>query len=449
MNNPLESINIEQQKKEMLLIAEKVLEMANTGGATSSSLSLGHSQGVSVEVRHKKIETLEFNKDSGLSITLYIGKRKGSASTSDCSDEGLTAVVKAALAIAKYTTEDPFSGLAEAKLYPDSFPDLDLYHPWQTSIEKLKEMANQAEDSGFKVDKRITNSDGASISTHESISLKATSLGLRAFSQGTRHGINTVLIAEDEKGKERDYYYTTSRNPDNLLSPKDVGRQAAERVLARLDPGVASQGYYPVIFSPEVARGLLSHYLGAISGGALYRKTTFLLDSLGTQVFPDWFQIHEKPHLLQGFASTVFDGDGVATGAKLLVENGVNTSYLLSCYSARKLALQTTGNCGGAFNLSVKSNQSKKDIYSSISEGLLVTELMGDGVNQVTGDYSRGASGFWIKNGVISHPVRGITIAGNLSDMFKGIQAVGDDIDNRSSILTGSILIDKMTVACE
>lgn len=446
----IQPMQLESEKSQMQMLAETTLTLAQQGGATSASVRIGRSQGVSIEVRNGTVDTLEFNKDSGVSVTVYMGEQKGSASTSDCSEIGLKSTVDAALAIAKFTGKDPYAGLAEPELYPTSFADLDLTHPWELSIEQFIELAKAAESAGLILDKRIVNSDGASVSTHQSIQLHGNSLGLMGFSQGTRHSIHTVLIAEDQHGMERDYYYSSSRNPLNLISAEEIGKKAAQRALARLNPGQAKQGYFPVLFSPEVARGLIGNYLSAISGGALYRKTSFLLDSMGQQIFPEWLNISENPHLKQGLASAIFDGDGVATNPKLFVEQGNVSSYLLSCYSARKLKTQTTGNSGGAFNVEVFGPRHEfSQLLAQIYNGLMVTEVMGQGVNLVTGDYSRGASGFWIENGQIAFPVRGLTIAGNLKEIFKGIQALGNDLDNRSSVLTGSILVDKMTVGCQ
>ncbi len=449
-NQMIEPMEVEQAQQKMTIVAEKLLQMAKSQGATAASVSVGNSQGLSIEVRHAQVETLEFNRDSGITVTVYLDQKKGSASTSDPSDLSLQRIVDAALSIAKYTGEDPFAGLAEAELYPESYPDLDLDHPWETSIEQLIDMAKETESYGQQVDERIVNSDGASLSSHENLSLRANSNGLLAFAKGSRHSKSCVLIAQDEQGMERDYYYTTARRAKDLLSCQEVGVMAGQRTVARLGAGKATQGYFPVIFSAEVAKGLIGHYLSATSGGSLYRKTTFLVDSLGKQVFPDWFELHEQPHLKRGLSSAVFDSDGVATRDKYLVQKGQVNSYLLSCYSARKLKMETTGNAGGAFNLKVSHGlKSQQQLISDINEGLLVTEVMGQGINLVNGDYSRGAGGFWIKNGKISHPVKEITIAGNLADMFKNIVEVGNDLDYRSGVVTGSILIDGMTVASQ
>jgi PmbA protein len=444
----LKAMDWQHHQQQMLNLSDRILEMVKQKGATSAKLSIGNSQGVSVEVRQQQVESLEFNRDKGLSLTVYKGQQKGTASTTDFSDQGLQQAISAALSIAEFTQPDPFSGLPEEAQFATDFKDLELYYPWQTSVTDLVDLATSIESAGINTDKRICNSEGGSVNTHESVKLIATSNGFRGFKKATNHSANCVLIAEDNDGLQRDYYYSSSRNPENLLSASEIGVTAAERTVAKLGAKQAKQGKFPVVFSPEIARGIMGHFLSGISGSQLYRKSSFLMDSLDEHIFPDWFWLNEQPHLLSGLASSTFDAEGVATMQKYILHQGCVKSYLLSCYSARKLNLNSTANSGGAFNLNCSYQDiSQQQLLSGIKDGLLVTELMGQGVNLVTGDYSRGAGGFWIKDGKISHPVKEITIAGNLKQMFKGIQGISNDLDDRSSLLIGSMLIDEMTVA--
>lgn len=445
----IQPLDWKKKKKEMENLAESILCQAKTKGASEAQLSLGNTQGVSVEVRNQQIETLEFNCDRGLSLTLYKGKRKGQASTTDLSKEGIEQTINAALSIATYTAEDPFSGLAEKQNLATEFPELGLYHPWQTSVEALIQQAKTAEKVALDTDKRITNTEGGSASTYEGLSLLANSNGFCGFNKGTQHSLSCVVIAEDEKGMQRDYYYSSNRSPEKLLSAEAIGSEAAHRTLKRLNSKPAKQGKFPILFSAEMARSIFSHFLSAISGGQIYRKTSFLVDALGQQLFPQWFYLREHPLLEGGHASKSFDAEGVATQDKYIVEKGKLNHFLLSSYSARKLSMETTGNAGGATNVKVnyENDTSQADIISTIKQGLYVTEMMGQGVNLVTGDYSRGAGGFWIENGEIVHPVSEITIAGNLSEMFAGMQTIANDLDTRSALETGSMLINEMTVA--
>ncbi len=435
-------------QREMENLADKLLTMAQQKGATSSRVSISNSQGVSVDVRQQQVDSLEFNRDKGLSLTIYKGQQKGNASTTDFSEKGLQQTVNAAMSIAEFTQADPFAGLPDTELFATEFTDLQLYYPWHTSVSELIQQAKAVELAGTSTDKRICNSEGGSVSTHEAVSFLATSNGFRGFKKGTNHTLSCVLIAEDEEGLQRDYYYTTHRDSDKLMAVDQVGIMAANRTLSRLGAKQAKQGKFPVVFSAEIARGIVGHYLSAITGSQLYRKSSFLVDSLGKQIFPDWFCLKEQPHLISALASSNYDADGVATSDKLILENGRVNCYLLSCYSARKLNMQTTANAGGTFNLHCSHQDlTQADMIADIKDGLLVTEVMGQGINLVTGDYSRGAGGFWIKNGKISHPVKEITIAGNLAEMFSGIQAMANDLDYRSSVVVGSMLIDEMTVA--
>ena len=444
----LEAMDWQNHQQQMMHLSDRILEMVQQQGATSAKLSISHSQGVAVEVRQQQVDSLEFNRDKGLSLTVYKGQQKGTASTTDFSDQGLKQAISAALSIAEFTQPDVYSGLPEPELYANNFKELELYYPWKTSVSDLVKLATAIESAGVNTDSKISNSEGGSVNTHESVSLIATSNGFCGFKKGTSHSASCVLIAEDSDGLQRDYYYSSSRNPQNLLSANTIGSEAATRTVAKLGAKPAKQGKFPVIFSAEMARGIMGHFLSGISGSQLYRKSSFLLDSLGEKIFPDWFWLQEQPHLLSGLASTNFDAEGVATKQKYLLQDGVVGSYLLSCYSARKLEMNSTANAGGAFNLNCSYQDiSQADLISGIKDGLLVTELMGQGVNLVTGDYSRGAGGFWIKDGKITHPVKEITIAGNLKQMFASIEAVANDLDRRSSLVIGSMLIKEMTIA--
>jgi PmbA protein len=405
-----------------------------------------------VDVRLGEVETIESTRDRGIAVTVYFGRRKGSASTADLRDESLEATVEQACAIARHTEEDPAAGLADADLMArpcadGRFPDFDGWHPWDIDAARAIELALACEQAG-RDDARITNSDGASVGSSTSLGVYANSHGFVGRDRGTRHTIGCALIAGQGDDMQRDGWYTTAVARDGLESPAAVGRKAAERTAARLQPRSVATGTMPVLFSAEAARSLVGHLLGAVSGGALYRKASFLLDSAGTQLFPDWFAIDELPFLARGLNSAAFDADGVATRESPLVRDGVLQRYVLGSYSARKLGLQTTANAGGVHNLEVAANAgSLADMLRGMGRGLLVTELMGQGVNAVTGDYSRGAAGFMVEDGELAYPVDGITIAGNLKSMFRAIEAAGSEIDPRSHVRTGPILVGRMTVA--
>ena len=425
---------------------EDILAEAKRQGADAAEVSASVDQGLSVSVRKGELENLEFNEDHGFAITLYVGQRKGSASTTDAG--AIVDTVAAARRIATYTQDDECNGLAPAEMMPASLADLDLYHPWEISPEEATELAIECEQAGLQTDARLVNSDGAQVNTQRATRVYGNSHGFVGAYSGTRQGMSCVLIGEDDEGMQRDYWYTVARNADDLESATAVGVQAAERTLARLFPQSAPTGTYPVIFSPQMASGFFGHLIGAISGGALYRKASFLLDSLGQQVLPEEVSLIERPHITAALGSANFDGDGVATQEKSFVDGGHIVSYVLSNYSARKLGLVPTGNAGGVFNLDVVGPQKTlAEIVGSLDSGLLVTELMGQGVNGVTGDYSRGAAGFWIENGAISHPVSEVTIAGNLKDMYRNITALGDDVDYRNNIRAPSVLVEQVTVA--
>ena len=435
-------------------LSARLLERCAAHGATQAEVSCSEERGLSVNVRMGAVETVEATRDRGIGVTVYFGKRKGSASTADLRESSLEATVEQACAIAKHTEDDAAAGLADAELMArpgaDGWPDFDTWHPWVLDADRAIDLALACESAGRDADARIGNSDGASVGTGESLSVYANSHGFTGAERGTHHSIGCALIAGEGDHMQRDGWYSTALAEGDLESPAAIGRHAAQRTLARLDPRSLATGEYPVLFAAEVARSLVGHLLGAVSGGALYRRASFLLDSAGTQLFPDWFSIMERPFLRRGLRSAAFDAEGVAARESALVAGGVLQRYVLGSYSARKLGLQTTANAGGVHNLEVAANAGGfDDLVRGMGRGLVVTELMGQGVNAVTGDYSRGAAGFWVEGGEVVHAVDGITVAGNLKAMFAGIEAVGDDVDPRSHIRTGSILVGRMTVAGE
>ena len=431
-------------------LAEDVLRRCRERGASQAEVSLSEDQGLAVNVRMGEVETVEHTRDRGVAVTVYFGKRKGTASTADLQPAGLEATVDQACAIARFTEEDAAAGLADPDRLATRFPDFDQWHPWDIDAEAAIGLALQAESAGRAVDRRIGNTDGAGVNTGLSVALYANSHGFLGAERSSHHSISCSLIAGSGDAMQRDYWYSSALSASDLEAPAQVGRRAAERTVARLDPRPIATGEYPVLFAPEMARSLIGHLLGAVSGGALYRKASFLVDSVGTRLFPEWMTLRERPHLPRGLRSAAFDADGVATTEQDLVRDGVLQRYVLGTYSARKLGLESTGNAGGIHNLEIGSNSADLDgLVAGLSRGLLVTELMGQGVNNLTGDYSRGAAGFWIENGRIAHAVDEITIAGNLRDMFLAIEAVGADVDPRSHIRCGSILVGRMTVAGE
>lgn len=430
-------------------IAEDILKLAAKGGASACETHVSDGFGQTVTVRKSAVETIEYNRDKNLSVTVYIGERRGNASTSDFSQRAIEDTVAAALSIARHTAEDDCSGLADAILLAKAFPDLSLYHPWDLPVELAIDLAKNCEQAAFEVDPRITNCEGASISVNESQFVYANSLGFVGGYPFSRHSISCAAIAEQGDSKQRDYWYSVARDSQDLESVVDIGRKAGERAVSRLGARKIDTCEVPVLFEAPVASSLIGHFSGAISGGNLYRKSSFLLDSIEQQIFPRNITIKESPHLLKGLASSAFDDEGVETLERNVVEQGVVKGYFLSSYSARKLGMQTTGNAGGVHNLIIY-NDNPVDyavLLKSMGTGLLVTEMMGHGVNSVTGDYSRGASGFWVERGEICYPVEEITIASNLSDMFRGISAIGNDVIVRGSKQSGSILIDHMTIA--
>jgi len=441
-------VDVKDQERKLSALVENILVEAKRQGADQAEVSVSVDAGLSVSVRKGELENLEFNQDRGFGITLYVGHRKGSASTTDSSDDAVRATVAAAKNIATFTEEDACNGLAEAHLAPKKAIDLDLYHPWAIQPEAAIELAVQCEEAGLAVDARLSNSDGAQVNTQESLQLYGNSHGFIGAYSGTRHAMSCVLIGEDAQGMQRDYWYTVARRADQLLDPVAVGERAGQRTVARLSPRTAPTGTFPVLFAPSQASGLIGHLVGALSGGALYRRASFMLDSMSQQILPDWISLTEQPHIVGGLGSATFDGDGVATSSKSFVQDGRVASYVLSNYSARRLSLHTTGNAGGVCNMDIQGQQTPLgELIRTMRRGLLVTELMGQGVNGVTGDYSRGAAGFWIENGEIAYPVAEVTIAGNLREMYSRVIALGDDVDMRNNIRAPSILIDKMIVA--
>ncbi|PRY73510.1 metalloprotease PmbA [Halomonas ventosae] len=426
--------------------ARMALELARRLGADACEVGASVDHGVGVSVREGEVETVELSRDQGIAVTVYVGQRKGSASSSDAGEASVRAVVEKALAIARHTGEDPASGLADARLMATELPDLDVHHPWPLTIDEATDLALRCESAGRGM-AGIRSSDGASLSSGEGVRVYANSHGFLGSQCGSRHSLSCMLIAEDENGMQRDYDYTSARAPRDLAAAEAVGESAARRTLRRLGARRPATGRMPVLFDPTLAAGLVGHLMGAIAGGALYRQASFLCDRLDTPLFPEWFSLGERPMEVGAMASSPFDGDGVQTRDNVFVRDGRLASYMLSAYSARRLGLQTTGNAGGARNLRITAPlESREALLARMGRGVLVTELMGQGVNGVTGDYSRGAAGFWVEDGEIRHPVEEFTIAGNLETMFQGLVGVGDDTDTRGSIHTGSWLVDEMMV---
>jgi len=434
-------------------LVEQILAEASKLGATSSEAAVSIESGLSVNARMGEVETVEHNHDKGLGVTVYFDRRKGTASTSDFGEAAIRDTVAAACRIARYTAEDEYAGLADAELMAKDVPDLDLVHPWDLSPERAIELAIESEDAARGFDERIVNSDGASIGSHHSYRVYGNSHGFVGAFGGTRHSMSCCVVGQqkgDDETMQRDYWYTSSRDASGLEAPEIVGRKAAERTIKRLGARRIKTCQVPVIFAAEQAGGLISSFFGAIRGGAQYRRSSFLLDSIGEQVFPQFMQIDEQPLLPRGQYSSPFDREGVATRNRDLVRDGVVQGYILDSYAARRLKLQTTANAGGTRNVFVShGDDDLRALCRKMGTGLLVTDMMGYGTNMVTGDYSRGAAGFWVENGVIQYPVEELTVAGNLKQMFKGIVAIGNDVDQRGNIRTGSILVDNMTVAGE
>ncbi|BBP81523.1 peptidase C69 [Pseudomonas sp. Pc102] len=437
-----------QALPELQARVERILAEAGRQGATACEVAVSVEQGLSTTVRQREVETVEFNRDQGFGITLYVGQRKGSASTSATGDDAIRETVAAALAIARHASEDECAGLADRGLMARDLPDLDLYHPWAITPEQAVEQALVCEVAAFDADPRISNADGTTLSTHQGCRVYGNSHGFIGGYASSRHSLSCVMIAGGEGQMQRDYWYDVNRIGTQLTDAQVIGRRAAERTVNRLGARPVPTCEVPVLFAAELATGLFSSFLSAISGGNLYRKSSFLEDSLGQRLFPEWLSIDERPLIPRAMASASFDNDGLATYAKPFVEKGELVSYILGTYSGRKLGLPSTANAGGVHNLFVTHGQEdQKALLRRMDRGLLVTELMGHGLNMVTGDYSRGAAGYWVENGEIQFPVQEVTIAGNMKDMFRQILAVGSDLEVRGNIRTGSVLIERMTVA--
>ncbi|HIG78917.1 MAG TPA: metalloprotease PmbA [Cycloclasticus sp.] len=449
MPKSVTSVPIGEQDIERLKnIAEDILSEAKKQGADQVEAAISIGQGLSVNARLGEVETIEHHRDQGVGVTIYNGKKKGSASSTKLDLSSVKEMVKAACAIAHYAEEDPFSGLPERAMLATDFPDLSLHHPWALSAKAAIEMAVSCEDAAREYDEKITNSEGASVQTFEGTRVLANSLGFNHGYLSSRHSMSCSVIGETDGNMQRDYWYTVARRAQDMENAASVGKKAAERTVNRLGARSLSTRKCPVMFAADVSGGLIGHFISAIRGGNLYRKSTFLLDSLGSQVFPDFIDIYEQPLLSQAMGSASYDSEGVATSQRHIVEAGVVQGYVLSSYSARKLGMATTANAGGVHNLTVKlGDLGFTQMLKEMNTGLLVTELIGQGVNTLTGDYSRGAAGFWVENGVIQFPVEEVTIAGNLKDIFKSIVTVGNDVDLRGNTRTGSILISEMTLA--
>lgn len=427
---------------------EQIIAEARRQGASACEVAVSMEQGLSTTVRQREVETVEFNRDEGFGITLYVGQRKGSASTSATGAAAIRETVAAALAIARHASEDDCAGLADAGLMAREFPELDLYHPWALAPEQGIELALACEEAAFAFDPRVTKADGTTLNTHQGCRVYGNSHGFIGGYASTRHSLSCVMIAEGEGQMQRDYWYDVNRQGELLADPLQIGRHAARRTAARLGARPVPTCEVPVLFAAELATGLFGSFLAAISGGNLYRKSSFLEGALGQQLFPDWLSLDERPHIPRAMGSAAFDGDGLATYAKPFVAGGELVSYILGTYSGRKLGLPSTANSGGVHNLFVSHGaEDQQALLKRMGRGLLVTELMGQGLNMVTGDYSRGAAGFWVENGEIQFPVQEVTIAGNLREMFRQIVAVGCDLELRGNIRSGSVLIEKMTVA--
>lgn len=427
----------------------QVLAHASRIGAGSAEADVSEATGFSATVRLGEVETIEYNRDKEVGVTVYFGHQRGHASTSDFSEAALKDTVEKAASIARHTASDPFAGLADpALLARGPGPDLDLFHPWDISVEEAIRLASRCEDTALKSDSRITNSEGATLYTQKSQFVYGNSLGFVGGETGTNHGISCSVVAGVDTDMQRDYWYSTARSHLDLESPEHVGLKAAERTVRRLKARKIRTCRVPVLFEASLASGLIGHFVAAVSGGSLYRKASFLQDSLGKQVFSSRIRLREDPHRIRGLSSALFDDDGVATRARDVVSDGVVQGYFLGSYSARKLGMQSTGNAGGSHNLILTPfGGGFDDLLKQMDRGLLVTELLGHGVNSVTGDYSRGAAGFWVEGGHVQYPVHEITVAGNLKDMFQRMAAVGNDVVIRGSRITGSILIEEMTVA--
>jgi PmbA protein len=442
-------VRLTQEDLESIL--ERAVDEARARGASQAEAAVSQDTGLSVGVRLGEVETLEHQRDRSMGITVYFGQRKGSASTADFSPDAVRATVAKACSIARFTAEDSASGLADAALMARAPLDLDLSHPWALTADRAIEIAKSCEAAALEFDARINNSEGASVATHQGLHVYGNTHGFVGGYPTTSHTLSCVVLAGSGEDMQRDYWYSSSRDWHELEPAEAIGRESARRTIARLGPRKLSTRRAPVLFVPEIARGLIGHFTAAIRGSSQYRQSSFLLNSVGQQVFPAGFSIAERPHIPSAMGSAPFDEEGVETHDRELIADGVLTGYILSSYSARKLGLKTTGNAGGAHNLLVAPTQSggMEAMLARLGTGLLVTELMGQGVNMVTGDYSRGAAGFWVENGAVQYPVAEITIAGNLREMLKGIAVAGDDVDARGGTRVGSLLLQEMTIAGE
>ncbi len=443
-------MQIQKQISNLKNIVQDLLDEALKQGATDAEASLSSEKGLSVTARLGEVETIEHHQDQGLGVTVYIGQRKGSASTTDLSPQSLRETVGAACSIARYASSDEFAGLPDRELLATEFPDLELCHPWNLSAKDGIELAIACESAALGYHPDISNSEGASVNSHQGVTIIGNTLDFLHGYPTTRHSLSCSVLGQRGESMQRDYWYSVARAAEDLQAAQEVGEKAARRTIARLQARSLSTRQCPVLFAAEVATGLLGSLIAAISGGTLYRKSSFLLDALGNRVFPEFIHIHEQPHLKKALGSAPYDAEGVATGARDIVTDGVLQSYVLSSYSARKLGMQSTGNAGGVHNLLIDPGPGSDDftgMLQKMHQGLLVTELMGQGINIVTGDYSRGAAGFWVENGEIQYPVEEITIADNLKDMFLYLVAVGNDVDRRGNIRSGSILLEQMAVA--
>ena len=443
-----DEIEIDSVNRQLTDLTQQSLDEATQRGASAAEVVVNRSQGLSVTVRLGEVETVEYNRDKNMVINVYFGQKGGSASTSDFSPKAIKETVFAACSIAKYTAEDACAGLADVDRLAKDIPDLDLDHPWNLSLDEAIRLATDCEDAARSADERITNSEGASISSHRGTEVYANTHGFIGSVTGTRHSVSCAVIGEKDGLMQRDYWYSSARDSDELEAPRQVGNIAATRTLRRLGARKITTRETPVLFEAPAACGLLSHLVSAVRGSSLYRKASFLLDQLGEPVFPEFVRIYERPRLLKGLGSRAFDNEGVATEDRDLVNQGVLRGYVLDSYSARKLGMQTTGNAGGVHNLIIEPGSlDLEGLMKEMHTGFLVTELIGFGVNMVTGDYSRGAVGFWVEDGQIQHAVEEITIAGNLKTMFRTIEQVGNDVDRRGNIRSGSILLRNLTVA--
>lgn len=429
-------------------LGRQALEQAKKQGATAAEIDISESVGQNVQVRQQEVEHIEYQQDKSLDITVYLGQAKGRASTADFSDQAINDVVAAALNIARFTAQDDCAGLADPALLATEFGDIEAFFPWVLSTDEAIAIGKRTENAALKTDKHISNSEGTGVQNDHYQYIYANSNDFCAYQKGSRHSISCSVVAEDANGMQRDYWYALARDPLDLEKPEEIGSLAATRAVQRLSGRTLATGKYPVIFDRTVAGSLISHLVGALSGGSLYRQTSFLVDSMGKQILAPWVTLTENPHVKKALASTYFDAEGVATHPRTVIESGRIGGYFLSSYSARKLGMQTTANAGGVHNLSLNhTHATQAELLQAMGNGLLITELLGQGVNTITGDYSRGAAGFWVENGVISYPVEGITIASRLQDMYAGMMGAADDALKYSTHKIGSVWIDTMTVA--